>query len=306
MRSLRAGFVLSCITAVVAWPANGRCQLSCEYYGLWEPAWSPDGSYVATSGWLFHGPPLYLVEFWVRVHTVEGGAMTSMGEVHYGFSSRPTWSPDSREVVFTEGSRLMAENLDTGRLRTIATLSGEVIDPAWSPDGAWIAFALREYGAAEDIYVMNPMGQQLRRLTVHSAADRHPAWSPDSRSIAFASNRGGDDDIWTVSLDGGEPVQLTQGPANDTWPAWSPDGRFLAFASDREGQDLWVLPAGRSDPVRITQDAANSTAPAWSPDGDWIAYRYVDGLCEDARIIAVPRIIAIEHVSWGDLKQLYR
>jgi TolB protein len=306
MRSVRARLKFFCIAAVLVLPASSRSQSWCEYYGVWEPAWSPDGSYVATSGWLFHGPPLYLIEFWVRVHQVEAGAMTSSQEMYYGISSRPTWSPDSREVVVTNGPRLMAMSLDERRSRTIATLNGEILDPAWSPDGAWIAFTLREYGVDDEIYVVNPAGQDLRRLTLHSAADRHPAWSPDSRSIAFTSNRGGDDDIWTVSPNGGEPVQLTEGPANDTWPTWSPDGRFLAFASDRAGQDIWVLPVGRRDPVRITQDAAFATAPAWSPDGAWIAYRSVDGLCENVRIIAVPRIIAIERISWGDLKQLYR
>lgn len=287
-------------------PAASPGQDWCENWGDYEPAWSPVGSRLAASGWLFHGPPMYMLEFWLRAYDVEGGSIRGYAELYFGGSTRPTWTPDGSEVVFTEYRNLMAVNLEDRQWRFIAALPGDIRDPAWSPDGAWIALSCQE-GGFTDIWVMDPRGQQQRRLTQDAAADRHPAWSPDSRSIAFASNRGGDDDIWVVSLQGGEPTRLTQGPSNDTWPSWSPDGRFLAFTSDRSGGlDLWVLPLDRTDPVRITTDAGSETGPAWSPNGSSIAFRYEAGPCTHIQVIPVPRIIAVERTSWSGVKRLYR
>lgn len=282
-----------------------QAQDPCADWGDFEPTWSPNGSRIAASGWLFHGPPLYLVEFYVRFYDVNGGVLTNPRSISYGWSSRPAWSPDGDEIVFEDGRVVLAVSV-AGQRRVVANLPCVPRDPAWSPDGAWIAFSCTD--ATEDIWIMNPQGQQMTRLTAADAAsDRHPAWLPDGGSIAFTSNRAGNDDIWVVPLQGGEPTQLTQGPSNDTWPAWSPDGRFLAFTSDRGGSlDVWVLPIGRPDPVRITNDGS-ATGPAWSPNGAWIAYRSGLATCTDVvQVIPVPRIIAVERRSWSDVKQLYR
>jgi len=49
--------------------------------------------------------------------------------------------------------------------------------PAWSPDGAWIAFHSLRDGKAE-IYVVKADGSGLTRLTDNPAIDCCPTWSP--------------------------------------------------------------------------------------------------------------------------------
>ena len=50
-------------------------------------------------------------------------------------------------------------------------------DPAWSPDGNWIAFTTSRDGDRE-IYVMDADGIGLRNLTRDPADDIFPDWDP--------------------------------------------------------------------------------------------------------------------------------
>ncbi|MCH8226405.1 MAG: PD40 domain-containing protein, partial [Chloroflexi bacterium] len=50
-------------------------------------------------------------------------------------------------------------------------------EPAWSPDGARIAFYSFRDGNGE-IYTMNADGSNQTRLTFNDSSDWYPAWSP--------------------------------------------------------------------------------------------------------------------------------
>lgn len=58
------------------------------------------------------------------------------------------------------------------------------VDPDWSPDGVWIAFASRR-DDNKDIYVMNSDGSEQTRLTNNPSLDGAPNWSPDGVWIVF-------------------------------------------------------------------------------------------------------------------------
>src|SRR6185437_5981123 len=61
--------------------------------------------------------------------------------------------------------------------------------PAYSPDGAWLAFLRANEaegaGARPQLYVMPTGGGEPRRVTDHSLGAGAPVWSPDSRRIAY-------------------------------------------------------------------------------------------------------------------------
>lgn len=70
----------------------------------------------------------------------------------------------------------MANADGTGRARLTNDPAGDT-DPAWSPDGAPLAFVSYRDGNAE-IYVMNADGSGQTNLTNSQANDWDPAWSP--------------------------------------------------------------------------------------------------------------------------------
>jgi hypothetical protein len=75
--------------------------------------------------------------------------------------------------------------------------------PAWSPDGAKIAFAGKRSGSWDIYVVALDEGAVPIDLTPASpAADLEPRWSPDGTKIAFQSDRTGNVDVYTMNPDG--------------------------------------------------------------------------------------------------------
>ena len=97
--------------------------------------------------------------------------------------------------------------------------AGQCIQPAWSPDGRFIAYAELAGGG---IWIVPSRGGAARKVAEFGA---HPSWSPDGRRIAFQSrppadlNPGGsfgaDSTIWVVDGDGRTPPTA----ADDAGPA---------------------------------------------------------------------------------------
>jgi Tol biopolymer transport system component len=143
--------------------------------------------------------------------------------------------------------------------------------PAWSPDGAKIAFQSDQDGDY-DIYFMDVNNRRITALTYNSGFDSSPAWSPDGSQIAYHSSIDGDRDIYLMSANGQMLKNLTANDGiQDYSPTWSPDGSQIAFYSDRDGVfEIYVMDAGGGIAKRMTFIGGED--PAWSPDGTRILF----------------------------------
>jgi hypothetical protein len=170
-------------------------------------------------------------------------------------------------------SEIFVMNAD-GSAQTNLTNDAESVNdrnPAWSPNGAKIAFARASEGHI-NIYVMNGDGSAQVNLTpgpetsgeANGGVD--PTWSPDGTKIAY--NHSGD--IWVMdAASGAGKVKLDFGPGLETWPAWSPDGTKMAFI---RGFDVWVANAGGGVATQLTTTTGAEKGPDWSPNGLDIVY----------------------------------
>ena len=107
------------------------------------------------------------------------------------------------------------------------------IDPAWSTDGRWIAFASnqhREQAADTDIYIMDVNGKKAQQLTNKGGHNSTPAWSPDGQWIAFRSTLDGIGSIHLMNANGKKQRPLTQVSAAN--PTWAANGKQSYFSSD--------------------------------------------------------------------------
>ncbi len=215
----------------------------------------------------------------IYVMDSDGSNRTRLAVGQSGFLSAPTWAPDGSAVAFVSDQdgnpNIWVMRLDGGEPVNLTQHDAKDHSPAWSPDGEWIAFASVRDSLYWELYIMQPDGSDVQRLTWwEDASDLSPSWSPDGTRLAFASKRDGNWEIYTMDRDGGNLIRLTDQEADDTSPAWSPDGSRIAFASTRDGYaEIYVMPIVGGEAVNISNAPFSSEhSPTWSPDGGRIAF----------------------------------
>jgi Tol biopolymer transport system component len=203
--------------------------------GAFQPAWSPDGKWIAFGlGDWFQMRAVGKATL-MRV-TADGKSHEALtdGTVNAGY---PAYSKDGRKIVFRVwgedqlGLRIL--DLDTRKITVLTTQLDNT--PGWSPDGQLIVFTRKVDTVNYDVFTIRPDGTGLKRLTTHGANDGHAVWTADGR-IAFSSGRYGFRDeaalydntfqqygeIWIMDADGSNQKALTDSIWEDSMPLYLP------------------------------------------------------------------------------------
>jgi TolB protein len=186
------------------------------------PAWSPDGhsiAFVANN----EGRPE------IRLMGPDGNNIRVIRQFrpHAG----PTvlnWSPDSHRLVYSRSvngnSDIYVLSIDRGTEERLTDDPGADLVPAWSPDGARIAFG-HQLGPAPthaQVFLMNADGSAVIQLTNEESGYADPVWAPDGTKILFLRPLpdGSGSDLWVMDADGSNQHLLFKGPLVS--PAWQP------------------------------------------------------------------------------------
>ncbi len=149
-------------------------------------------------------------------------------------------SPDSSRMPVARDCVISSYDLGRKRYTRLTRVTSGwfcAAQPAWSPDGRWIAFVrTRSIGYRSDVFVIRADGTGLRQVTTWRRGEvAQPDWSPDSAWIAYTHLRWGHDEsraVYAVRRDGSDQHLVLDTPGVDDSPAWSPDGRRIALYSD--------------------------------------------------------------------------
>ncbi|WP_217705723.1 S9 family peptidase [Peristeroidobacter soli] len=134
----------------------------------------------------------------------------------------------SMALAAAERRALTAEDINAVR---------EVSDPQLSPDGQWVAYAVRTADPVKDkgnshLWMSSWDGKQSVQLTNSEDSETTPRWSPDGKYLGFLTARGADEppeQVWLLDRQGGEAKPLTGFNGDVVDFRWSPDGKKLAL-----------------------------------------------------------------------------
>ena len=153
-----------------------------------------------------------------------------------------------------------------------AFLGDRVVNLAWSPDAARLAYHTRDAG--DPLFVADREGADARQIFVSADPGIHnhfPVWSPDGRWIYFVSgNPGtGEMDLWRIASSGSTPERLTQHNNDVAYPTPLDNGTIVYVTRDDEGAGpwLWALDVEKRTTRRVSLGLERYTSVSSSANG---------------------------------------
>jgi tricorn protease len=174
-------------------------------------------------------------------------------------------SVSATEIAFVHANDIWVVGRDGGAARRLTTNEGAETEPAFSPDGQWLAFT-GQYDGNQDVYLVPATGGQPQRLTWHPSADAVQGWTSDG-DILFRSGREAvPTRLWkffSVSRQGGYPEAL---PVHQAYQGeMSEDGSMLAYQEIQLWDPGWRnYRGGQAQPVRVVSlPSLDLQTPSW-------------------------------------------
>src|SRR5512147_1976507 len=186
-------------------------------------------------------------------------------------------SPTGVRAVFEAHGEIFTVPAEKGDIRNLTnSTSVAERDPAWSPDGKWIAYysdASGEYA----LHMRSQDGTQVKKIGLGEPPSffYEPKWSPDSKKITYYDKRL---NLWYVDLAKGTPVKVDtdyyEGPFHYLDPAWSPDSRWIAYTrqlpSFMRAVFVYSLESGKTQ--QITDGMSDARYAAFDRDGKYLYF----------------------------------
>ncbi len=227
--------------------------------------------------------------------------VTACDVLPFGVGGAPRPLPPARLATVGADGRVSALSLDGSTslvvsdverqapaVAAVAREDPSVRWPAWSPDGARLAFIRALLGTSggtvlAQVWTVGPDGADPRN--VWEADDQEPiyfAWSPDSRRIAMLVQREGDLDLVLVDTSGAEPARRL-GRGNPFYYVWAADSSSLLVhvgsgsGSGASRPELGIIRLGQPgrEPDRyrtLGVTPSEFRTPGWSADGRTVAF----------------------------------
>ncbi|MBI2823226.1 MAG: PDZ domain-containing protein [Planctomycetia bacterium] len=235
-------------------------------------------------------------------------------------------SSTGKRGVFEARGDIWTVPAENGSPRNLTRTDGVAErDPAWSPDGRWIAYFSDATGEYE-LYLASSAGQgEARRLTHDGGAFRYdPTWSPDSKHIALWDKGGA---LFVHTIDGETKKIDTHPWAEHPRVRWSHDSAWLAYTKEGDNRKsaIWLYHLSEGKAHQVTAGRFDDGSPVFDRKGDYLfltsSRQFSAPVYEDAgttfvyagtelllavplrAAVGVPRPPKSDEETWGDEKK---
>ncbi len=189
--------------------------------------------------------------------------------------SNASLSPTGARALFEARGEIVTVPAEKGDARNLTNTSGVAErDPAWSPDGKWIAYFSDETGEyALHLRRQTGMGE-VKKISLGNAPSFYysPVWSPDSKKLAFTDKRL---NLWYVDVDkaSAAPVKVDTNTYDNPFrvidPAWSPDSRFIAYTKQLKNRlaTVFIYSLEENKTRQVTDNMSDARFARFDRDG---------------------------------------
>lgn len=224
---------------------------------------------------------------------VVGGTPRRLGNI---VGDDAVFSPDGTRIAYLMQEGIYVCTRAGADRRKLASLPGDKMDLAWSPDGKVLRFRAQDpktfsstfWEVSSDGLNLHPLlpswrqsrpdGTSRVQLAAEFSEVLGPRWSPDGTRIVFNANKKDrPHNIYAVRAEGGAVEELLPEDVIHVYPDWAPDGRSIAYST---ALDKNVAPPADGAiyvldlQTRETKKVPGSDGleyPRWSPDGKHLA-----------------------------------
>jgi TolB protein len=214
-----------------------------------------------------------------------------------------TWSPDSRELIYSMAGSLWRQKLDSKEAVQLTDAAGYDYQPDWSPDGKIVVY-VSYHNDAMELWLLDLASGKSQQITEGGAVNLEPHWSPDGKQLLWVSTKYNQRfHIFVGQVQDGKLVNVarltgeTKSPLPRYYysaydmeinPVWTRDGKEILFVSNKghiHGTGgFWLMKAEPGAQAReIHYEETNWKArPDFSPDGSRMVYSsYLGGQYEN-------------------------
>jgi len=187
-------------------------------------------------------------------------------------------SPTGARAVFEARGEILTVPVEKGNARNLTNSPGAADrDPAWSPDGKWIAYFSDESGEYM-LHLRDQTGMgEVKKISLGNPSSYFytPKWSPDAKKISFTDKRL---NLWYIDIDKGAPVKVDTNTFENPYQVvdadWSPDNKWIVYTKQLRNHlcAAFIYSLDTKKSSQITDGLSDVRYPAFDKSGKYIYF----------------------------------
>ncbi len=187
-------------------------------------------------------------------------------------------SPNGARAVFEARGEIISVPVKKGNSRNLTNTSGVAErDPAWSPDGKWIAYFSDESGEYA-LHMRDQTGMgEVKKISLGNPSSYFytPQFSPDSKKIMFTDKRL---NIWYLGVEDGKLTKVDtnrfENPFRVMFPTWSPDSKWITYTKQLKNRlgAVYVYSLANGKATKLTDGLSDARFAAFDKSGKYLYF----------------------------------